>query len=344
MKQTPEERLRLVTRNTAEIITREELNQLLKTKERPVIYLGVSITGRPHVGYFVWATKVADFLKAGFKVKILLADVHGAMDNCPWEVLEKRFEYYNIVIKGMLKSAGADLTQLEIIKGSSFQLEKNYVLDLLKFSTQTTVHDALKAASEVVKMGDNPKVSGLIYPMLQALDEQYLDVDIQFGGTDQRKIMVFARENLPILGYRPRIELMLPLIPGLTQTGKMSSSEPNSKIDLLETTTDIKTKLNKAYCPEKQIEGNGVMALCQFVIMPKKEDEKKTLIIKRPEKFGGDASYSTYAELEKAFVSGALHPMDLKTAVASEIDQLVAPIRKDFEGKEKLIQQAYPTK
>ncbi len=336
------EKLRLVSRNTQEIITSSELEKLLEHKPTPVVYLGTSITGRPHTGYFVWGTKAADFLKAGFKVKILLADVHGALDNCPWELLEKRFEYYSIVIKGMLKSAGADLSKLEIVKGSSFQLQKDYQMDLLKLSSFVSVHDATKAASDVVKSGENPKISGLIYPLMQALDEEYLKVDIQYGGSDQRKIMVFARENLPLLGYKPRIELMTPLIPALSASGKMSSSDQNSKIDLLEKTADIKTKLNKAYCPEKIVENNGVLAFMQYVIMPRKEDHHQPFTVKRPEKFGGNISFNSYAELETAYINGALHPMDLKAGLAEELDQLIDPIRKDFTGKEKLIQEAYP--
>lgn len=75
-----------------------------------------------------------------------------------------------------------------------------------------------------------PLMSNLLYPILQALDEEYLDVDVQFGGVDQRKIFMFARENLPRIGYRKRAHLMNPLIPGLGETGKMSSSEPLSKV------------------------------------------------------------------------------------------------------------------
>ncbi|MFA6419669.1 MAG: tyrosine--tRNA ligase, partial [archaeon] len=302
------------------------------------------ITGRPHIGYFVWATKVADFLKAGFKVKILLADLHGAMDNCPWDLLEKRFDYYNIVIKGMLKSAGADISELEIVKGTSFQLQKDYLLDVLKMSTFTTVHDTMKAASDVVKFGDNPKLSGLIYPIMQALDEQYLGVDIQYGGVDQRKILVFARENLPLLNYKPRVDVMTPLVPSLSASGKMSSSDPNSKIDLIEKTADIKSKLNKAFCPEKETEGNGVMAFMKYVVMVRKQDAKEKFTIERPEKFGGNISFSTFEELENIYKEGKLHPMDLKTALAKELDLMIAPIRKDFEGKEKLIEEAYPKK
>ena len=341
---TIEQKLELVTRNTTEVITPLELKSLLEKKAHPVMYIGTSITGRPHIGYLVWATKVADFMKAGFKAKILLADVHGSLDNCPWDLLEKRYEYYKLVIKGLLKSCGANIEDLEFVKGSSFQLSEKYMFDVLKLSSFTTVHDATKAASDVVKMGDNPKLSGLIYPLLQALDEEYLNVDVQYGGLDQRKILVFARENLPQLGYKPRIEIMTPLIPGLSPGGKMSSSDANSKIDLIESTSDIKAKLNKAFCPEKSIEANGVMAFVKYVVMVHKMDKKETFDIIRPEKFGGNISFSTYEELEKYYLEGKLHPMDLKNALALEIDKFLDPIRKEFVGKEKIIEDAYPKK
>lgn len=337
-----DERYNLITRNTIEVITESELKNLLEKKEEPVMYIGTSVTGRPHIGYFVWATKVADFMKAGFKAKILLADVHGSLDNCPWNLLDNRYEYYKLVIRGMLKSAGADIEKLEFVKGSSFQLSEKYMFDVLKLSSFTTVHDANKAASDVVKMGDNPKLSGLIYPLLQALDEEYLSVDVQYGGVDQRKILVYARENLPKLGYKPRIEIMTPLIPGLSLGGKMSSSDPNSKIDLIEKKEDIKTKLNKAFCPEKSIEGNGVMAFIKYVVMVHKTDKKETFDIIRPEKFGGNISFSTYEELEKYYLEGKLHPLDLKNALSEEIDKLLNPIREEFIGNEEVITKAYP--
>jgi tyrosyl-tRNA synthetase len=216
------------------------------------------------------------------------------------------------------------------------------MFDVLKLSSFTTVHDANKAASDVVKMGDNPKLSGLIYPLLQALDEEYLSVDVQYGGVDQRKILVYARENLPKLGYKPRIEIMTPLIPGLSLGGKMSSSDPNSKIDLIEKKEDIKTKLNKAFCPEKSIEGNGVMAFIKYVVMVHKTDKKETFDIIRPEKFGGNISFSTYEELESYYLEGKLHPLDLKNALSEEIDKLLNPIREEFIGNEEVITKAYP--
>ena len=342
IKMDVKEKLELLKRNSQEIVTEEELVKLMETKKKPSVYLGVSITGRPHVGYYVWVIKMADFLKAGFKVKLLLADIHGSLDNTPWDLLENRFKYYSLVIPAMFESIGADIKNFEIVKGSDFQLKKDYVFDVLKMSTFASVHDCRKASSDVVKQSDNPKLSGLLYPIMQALDEQYLDVDIQYGGLDQRKILMFARANLPKLGYRSRVEFMTPLIPGLTAGGKMSASDKGSKIDLIDTEADVKKKLNSAFCPEGAVEDNGVLAFCKYVIMTLKQDKGEEFVIKRPEKWGGNLSYKTYDELEKDFVEKKLHPMDLKQALAEEVNKLLETVRQKAKGSEDLIKNAYP--
>jgi len=335
-----DKRLDLVLRNTHEVISREEIIKLLKEKKKPSVYIGTAPTGRPHIGYFMWGLKVADLLNAGFKVKILLADLHAAMDNVPWDVLDKRYKYYEKVIPLMIKSIGADPKDLEFVKGSSYQLKKEYIQDLMKLSSFISVHDAHKAASDVVKLGDNPKLSGLIYPLMQALDEHYLDVDMQIGGTDQRKIMVLARENLPKLGYKSRVELMFPLMPGLTQGGKMSSSVEESKIDLIDDEDVIKTKLNKAYCIEGNPD-NGLLPFLKNVLMVIKADKKQTFLVERPAKFGGNVEYSDYYSIEKDFLAKKLHPMDLKLSLAKEINKLLEPIRKNKTELLKLSKEAY---
>ena len=327
-----ETRFELIKRNTEEIIGEEELKKLLREKKKPVVYLGTAITGRPHIGYFVWVLKLSDFLRAGFKVKVLLADLHGALDNTPWIDLEKRFDYYERVIPLMFKSIGVDVEDLEIVKGSEFQLKPEYMFDVLKMSTFTSVNDAKRAASEVVKFGDNPKLSGLIYPLMQSIDEVYLEADVQYGGVDQRKILVFARENLPKIGYPARIEVMTPLIPGLVGK-KMSASDERSKIDLLDSDDSVKKKLNSAEMVEGEPD-NGVMAFLKNVIMVIKKDKNEKFVVKRDKKFGGDKVYSSYSEVEEDFREKKLHPMDLKNAVASEINNLLEAIKKDKKAIE----------
>jgi len=332
-----EERFELVKRNTAEIIGEEDLKKLLKEKKKPVVYWGTAPTGKPHVGYFLPFLKIADLLKAGFHVKILLADLHAALDNTPWVVLEKRYDYYAAAIPEAIKAIGVDIDELEIVKGSELQLKPEYMFDVLQMSSYVSVHDAHKAASEVVKMGDNPKLSGLIYPIMQACDEQYLEVDCQLGGTDQRKIMVLARENLPKLGYDARIEIMNPLLPGLIGK-KMSSSDENTKIDFLDDLETVKKKMNKAEFVEGDVD-NGVMAFLEYFLMVIKKDNHHKLEIERPEKFGGNVSYGNFNEIREDVLSKKLHPMDVKIAVAKEISKILNKMNQ--EKLRKLAEKAY---
>lgn len=334
---TFEQKYNLVKRNTAEIIGEEELKKLLKEKKKPVAYLGTAPTGKPHVGYFLWGLKVCDLLKAGFHVKILLADIHAVLDNTPWSIIDSRYDYYAAIIPEMIKALGADTKELEFVKGSEIQLKPEYMYDLLQLSSLISVHDATKAASDVVKMTDNPKLSGLIYPLMQACDEQYLGVDCQLGGTDQRKIMVLARENLPKIGYDPRIEIMNPLLPGLIGK-KMSSSDPNTKVDLLDDPESVKKKLNKA----EFIEGdpdNGVMAFLEYFLMVVKKDKNESFMIERPVKFGGNKEYKDFESIKKDVISKDLHPMDIKLSVAKEISNILS--KMDRKKIEKLEIKAY---
>ena len=61
---------------------------------------------------------------------------------------------------------------------------------MYRMAAAVTTEHTTKAGAEVVKQVGNPFMSNLLYPILQALDEEYLDVDIQFGGLDQRKIFM----------------------------------------------------------------------------------------------------------------------------------------------------------
>ena len=337
-----EERLNLIKRNTQEIITEDELKQLLKEKKHPKAYIGLATTGKIHIGYFIPMIKVGDFLKADFKFTILLADIHAHLDDqkAPFELLDKRVKYYKEIISAMVSSLGIDTKNLEFKKGSDFELEKNYTLDMYRLAALNTFDRCKRAAAGVVRFGENPKLSGFIYPILQTLDEQYMDMDVQYGGIDQRKILAFARENLPRLGYKARVEVMTPMLPGL-HGSKMSASDESSKIDLLDSEETVKRKIQKAHCPVS-IEDNGVLAFLKYVIMVNKKDNKEKLTIERPEKFGGNIVYNNYEALEKDYLQGKIHPMDLKNAVSEEANKLLEPIRKKMKGKGDLVEKAFP--
>ncbi|MBT4165644.1 tyrosine--tRNA ligase [archaeon] len=332
-----EERFELIKRNTQEVVKEDELRKLLKEKKNPVVYWGTSVTGKPSIAYLFPLLKLSDFVKAGFRVKVLLADLHGALDGTPWTVLEHRYDYYKEAITQMFKVLGADLDKVEFVKGSEFQLKPEYAYDVLKMASMNSIKDCKRAAAEVVKMGENPALGGLIYPIMQSLDEHYLDVDVQFGGLDQRKILMFARENLPKIGFDARVEVMNPMIPGLVGK-KMSSSDAKSKIDVTDSVEDVKVKINKADCVEGNPD-NGVMAFLKYVIMVLKSDAGEKFVVERDEKWGGNLEFSSYLDIEKAFVKKELHPQDLKVAVAKSISELLSGV--DVKKLEKLGEKAY---
>ena len=338
-----EKRFELIKRNTQDIVSESELKDLLKKKKNPSAYIGFAVTGRIHIGYFIPMMKIADFLNAGFHFKILLADLHAHLDDrkAPFELLDHRVKYYKEISIGLLKAIGADTTNLEFVKGSDFQLDKKYTLDMYRIAAMRSLEKCRKAAAEVVRFGDSPKLSGFMYPILQALDEEYLDVDVQYGGIDQRKILMFARENLPKIGYKSRVEVMTPMLPGL-QGAKMSASVEGSKIDVLDSRKDVEKKINSAFCPMGEIENNGVISFVKHVIMVLKNDNKKEFVIKRPEKFGGDLSYNDYKLLERDYLEKKLHPQDLKIAVAEEVNNMLEHVRKRFETKKSLVKKAFP--
>lgn len=344
----PQAQIDLIKANLAEVLGEEVINDVILNQKRPLkVYWGTATTGRPHCGYFVPIVKIAELLAAGCHVKVLLADLHGYLDNmkAPLELVEYRAKYYEKLIKSLLRAVNVDLNRLEFVLGSSYQLSKEYTMDRFKLEGVTKISAAQKAGAEVVKQTDDPTLGGLIYPLMQALDEEYLDVDAQFGGVDQRKIFAFARENLPKIGYKVRAHLMNTMVPGLGAAAKMSSSDPDSKIDLLEGEKGVEKKIKKAVCTPTEIEGNGVIAFVEHVIFRSMNLKygKIEFVVKPYE-----AEPIVYTDIEKLkadYAADTLTPQLLKKALTTALNDLLEPIRAEFAADpewQKIEQLAYP--
>jgi tyrosyl-tRNA synthetase len=249
-------------------------------------------------------------------------------------------------------------------------------MDVYKINSLITVNNAKHAGAEVVKQSDNPIMTSLLYPVLQALDEEYLNVDVQFGGIDQRKILMFASEYLPKIGYKKRIHMMNALVPGLSTVplktndkpdnvqidnqnnnedktddtnkdieNKMSSSNEKTKINITDTANQIKKKINSAYCLEGDIEDNTLLILLEKIIFPVLNRLNKPFTIQRPEKFGGGTiTYDKYEDIVNDFKNKTLHPADFKLGIHTMLSNFLEPVRTKFDEPElkSLIQKAYP--
>ena len=109
-------------------------------------------------------------------------------------------------------------------------------------------------------------------------------------------------ENLPKIGYKVRAHLMNTMIPGLGEAAKMSASDPDSKIDLLEGDKGVEKKLKKAVCVPRKAEGNGLLAFVEHVIlraMALKTGEKPKYVVERKE--GEPLVYGDIESLKKDY-------------------------------------------
>lgn len=344
-------KINLITDRLGEVVGMNDLFTIISERS-PKIYWGTAPTGKIHIGYLIPLLKIADCLDAGCEIKILIADLHAILDNMKStpELVEYRTQYYQEMIKCILFNLGVPLEKLEFIKGTSFQMSPQYTMDVYKLMALTSLNDAKRSGAEVVKQTDNPKLSGMAYPLLQALDEQYLDVDIQIGGIDQRKIMMYARESLPLIGYKKRIHLMNPMLTSISALPsdvevKMSSSDQNSKIDLLDGKNEVKKKINRAYCLEGDLKFNPLVDLVEHIIFPLLYRlHISSFEISRPEKYGGPSYYSNIDQLKHDFAEKKLHPQDLKNGITSIITKFIEPIKSHFEKPEfkTLLRNAYP--
>jgi len=365
----PEERYALITKNIEEVIGDDTLRAKLAAREQLKIYWGTSPTGKPHIGYLLPLIKLGHFLKAHCRVIVLFADIHAYLDSkkSTLELVKYRVQYYEEVIKKTLELLGINTSILFFRQGSQYQLTPRYTLDMYKMLSKISVNEAQRAGAEVVKQCENPMLSSLVYPILQALDEEHLDVDVEFGGTDQRKIFALSHDFLPKIGYNKRIHLMNPMIPSFSRgaevldtikcqtfgteeptlhgTKKMSCSDPASKIDLLDDPKDIIKKINKAYCEVGNITDNPLLTFCKYVIFPILELQGgEEFVIDRPENYGGIMTFSSYEELQKGYEDKLVHPVDLKLGVRVFLVNFLEPLRYHFTGEDKvaLIKRAYP--
>ncbi|MEM2918225.1 MAG: tyrosine--tRNA ligase [Candidatus Altiarchaeota archaeon] len=311
--------LSLIERNTKEIITHEELYELLKKKPLAITYCGYEVSGPVHIGTLVAIQKQVDFQNAGLKVKVLLADLHTFLNR---KGDEKFIEEQLQIWKETLMKAG--LREAEFIKGTDFQFNRDYIRDVLTLGLKTTLMRARRSMQEIARDLEHARVSQVIYPLMQIADIKALDVDIAHGGLEQRKIHMLAREILPELNYKKFVCIHTPLLSSLQgPEQKMSSSKPETIIAVDEKPESIRKKIASAYCPPKDVSSNVVLQICEYLIFPK----KGKIEIERKEKFGGDIFFNSYDELERYYLDGKLHPQDLKNAVAEALIEILEPMR-----------------
>ena len=316
----------IITRGILECVTEDELDKLLLEKDRPKAYVGFEPSGLLHAGSLVPMLKCRDLVEAGFEVTILLADWHGYINDKlggNWDNLNAGVEYqrqmFSVFCPGLkFKTAS------EVVAGEDYW---EMVLRVSKVSSLKRMRRALSIMGRDEVDGDKD-MSKFFYPAMQATDIYALDADLALGGMDQRHAHMLARDAADKLKLRKPVALHTPLLGSLSGPGrmdtdaKMSKSDPSGTLLIHDSKKKLTKKLSKAYCPLER-DGNPVLDLWEHLLEP----VLGSITIERPEKFGGDLKFKSYEDLESSYLSGNLHPLDLKNGTAAALFQVVKPFQ-----------------
>ncbi|MDP2667781.1 MAG: tyrosine--tRNA ligase [Nitrosopumilaceae archaeon] len=339
-----EEKVSLIERPpTEEIVTRDELIELFKTNSRPKHYIGLEISGFLHLGSLISTSfKINDFLKAGVRCTVFLADWHTLINDKlggDWETISKVSQYYadafRLVCPGVEIVLGSDL----------YSSKKEYWLELVKLTKHMSLARTMRTLTIMGRSETEEKIdlAKLLYPPMQATDIHFLDIDIAHAGMDQRKIHMLARELFPKMKWKVPVAVHHRLLPSLSEPettsdskslGKMSKSSTSSGIFIHDSDDDIRSKLKKAWCEEGNIKDNPVLEVTKHVIY----HEFDEISVERPAKFGGNVAYSSYSQLESDFMQKKLHPTDLKQTVANYLIKIIQPIREKLVLNKELVE------
>ncbi len=354
MTLTLDEKVALLREVGEEIIEEDELREMIQWKldhnQEIYAYDGFEPSGNIHIAQgLLRAINVNKITKAGIRFKFLVADWHAAANHKfggNLEVIKKVGDFFIEV----WKICNMDLSKVEFIYASDIVKDPAYWELLLKISINSSLN-RVKRCTQIMGREDTDTLtaSQILYPLMQTADIFYLPADICQLGLDQRKVNMLAREVAKKLNRPKPISLSHHMLmglgkpPNISLTGinravklKMSKSDPDSAILMLDNPEDIKRKINKAYCPPNEIVENPVLDYCKYIIFELIESFK----VERSEKYGGNIEYNSYEEMEKDYVEGKLNPPDLKPAVIKYLNQLLQPVKKHFE-KDKKARELY---
>ncbi|MBW3020504.1 tyrosine--tRNA ligase [Candidatus Woesearchaeota archaeon] len=360
---TPEEKLQLIKRNTEEIMGEEDLKKMLENGTKLKHYIGFEISGKPHLGHgLVCMGKVKDFMDAGVECSIFLADWHSWINDKlggDREVIKKMTNsFFKEVLIAAFKCVGGNPKDLKFVMGSELYSNNDKFWEtVIDVSKHTSLSRILRSTTIMGRSeGEAIDFAKLIYPPMQVADIFAQDINIAHAGMDQRKAQVIARDVAKKLKLHPLKDaegnvikpvavhghLILGLqkpkvwpvpkedMQSLWATMKMSKSIPNSAVFMTDSEEEVTKKINGAFCPEGIVDFNPVLDWIKHLIFVRDES---TFEIERPEKFGGNLTFNSFKELEKAFKNKEIHPMDLKSSFAKRLNEILKPAREHFAQK-----------
>ncbi|KAL2940551.1 Tyrosine--tRNA ligase 1 cytoplasmic [Bienertia sinuspersici] len=338
-----EERFERIKSVGEECIQESELMELLKKVPEPICYDGFEPSGRMHIAQGAMKTiNVNKLTSSGCRVKMWIGDWFAFLNNKMGGDL-KKIEVVGKYFIEIWKAAGMDIDsgKIEFLWSSKeINAHSDEYWPLVMDIARKNKLPRLQRCCQIMGREDPEDLSGaqILYPCMQCADIFFLKADICQLGMDQRKVNMLAREYCDDIKKKHKpIVLSHHMLPGLLQgQEKMSKSDLSSSIFMEDEEAEVNTKIKKAYCPPKIVEGNPCLEYVKYIALPWFNE----FTVERKAEYGGTKTYKTFEELVVDYEAEALHPGDVKPALAKALNKILQPVRDHFsnnaEAKELL--------
>jgi len=312
-----------------------------------VAYIGLEPSGKAHIAYALLADAIRDMLDEGVNVIILLADWHAWVNDKFDRDMDKitiAGEYLAETFRGLLGNPpeGEGAGELRFLSASQLMDSGKYWERVLRCSKNMSLSRVRRTFSIMGRDEDSSDhdLAAFYYPALQAADIFELEVDIAFGGMDQRKAHMYMREVADRYGWPKATCIHTPMMSGLKGPGgrmdsfdhKMSKSDPGNAILLDDDRDALKSKLRGAFLEVGNRE-SPVFEILRLIVIPR----SGSITVTPDPKYGEPSTWNDPDSFISAVSDGSIHPLDAKMAVADALADILEPLVQHFASKEELM-------
>eukprot|EP01126_Amoeba_proteus_P030698 TRINITY_DN3028_c0_g1_i3.p1 TRINITY_DN3028_c0_g1~~TRINITY_DN3028_c0_g1_i3.p1 ORF type:complete len:718 (+),score=157.01 TRINITY_DN3028_c0_g1_i3:76-2229(+) len=125
----------------------------------------------------------------------------------------------------------------------------------------------------------------------------------------------------------PSLHVVDPIVSQLRVTPPEGGEDEDIDLYVTDVVADVGRKIKRAFCEAQNVTYCPPLVLLKEIVFHDSDENGSCrVVISRRAEDGGDKIYSSFVELEQDFLSGSLHPGDLKPAVTSCVNVLVGKI------------------